>query len=62
VIDRVTLIVPDLDRAEDAYVRTFGCGVEQQSDIEPSLTRILRIPHASGRRGWSGCDGSGRRP
>ena len=28
VIDRITLIVSDLDRAEEDYVRTFGCSVE----------------------------------
>jgi hypothetical protein len=28
VIDRITLVVPDLDAAEDDYVRTFGCSVE----------------------------------
>jgi catechol 2,3-dioxygenase-like lactoylglutathione lyase family enzyme len=50
VIDRVTLIVSDLDRAEDDYVTTFGCSVEQRDDIEPSLTRVLCIPHARGRR------------
>ena len=50
VIDRVTLIVPDLDRAEDDYVRTFGCRVEHRADIEPSLTRVLCIPPARGRR------------
>lgn len=36
VIDRVTLIVSDLDRAEDDYVRTFGCTVEHRADIDPS--------------------------
>ena len=50
VIDRITLIVSDLDRAEDDYVRTFGCRVEQRADIEPSLTRVLCIPRARGRR------------
>jgi catechol 2,3-dioxygenase-like lactoylglutathione lyase family enzyme len=50
VIDRVTLIVSDLDQAEEDYVSTFGCGVEQRADIEPSLTRVLRIPHTRGRR------------
>jgi catechol 2,3-dioxygenase-like lactoylglutathione lyase family enzyme len=50
VIDRVTLIVSDLDRVEDDYVRTFGCTVERRDDIEPPLTRVLRIPHTSGRR------------
>ena len=41
VIDRVTLIVSDLDRAEDDYVRTFGCSVEQRGDIG-ALPYILR--------------------
>lgn len=50
VIDRVTLIVSDLDRAEDDYVTTFGCTVEQRADIEPSLTRVLCIRPARGRR------------
>jgi catechol 2,3-dioxygenase-like lactoylglutathione lyase family enzyme len=50
VIDRVTLVVPDLDRAEEDYVQTFGCRVEQRSDIEPSLTRVLCVQPASGRR------------
>jgi catechol 2,3-dioxygenase-like lactoylglutathione lyase family enzyme len=49
-IDRVALIVSDLDRAEDDYVRTFGCRVEQRDDIEPSMTRVLRIPDGRGRR------------
>ena len=50
VIARITLIVADLDRAEDDYVKTFGCSVEQRDDIEPSLTRVLCIPRARGRR------------
>ena len=50
VIDRVTLIVSDLDRAEDDYVRTFGCSVEQRGDIDPSLIRVLCIRLARGRR------------
>jgi catechol 2,3-dioxygenase-like lactoylglutathione lyase family enzyme len=41
VIDRVTLIVSDLDRAEEDYVRTIGCCVEQRADIDPALTRVL---------------------
>ena len=28
VIDRITLIVSDLDRAEEDYVRTFGCRLD----------------------------------
>src|SRR5580700_10135579 len=49
-IDRVALIVSDLDRAEDDYVRTLGADVERRDDIEPSATRVLRIPHGRGRR------------
>jgi catechol 2,3-dioxygenase-like lactoylglutathione lyase family enzyme len=48
--DRVTLVVSDLDRAEGEYVATFGCSVEQRTDIEPSLTRVLCVPPAHGRR------------
>jgi len=50
VIDRITLIVSDLDRAEDDYIRTFGCSVEQRGDIEGALTRVLCIRQARGRR------------
>ncbi len=50
VIDRLTLIVTDLDRAEDDYVKTFGCTVEQRTDIEPELTGVLCIAPARGRR------------
>ena len=50
VIDRVTLVVPDLDRAEQDYVRTFGCRVEERGDIDPSLTRVLCVQPARGRR------------
>jgi catechol 2,3-dioxygenase-like lactoylglutathione lyase family enzyme len=50
VIDRVTLIVSDLDRAEDDYASTFGCSVEQRGDIDPALTRVLCIGQARGRR------------
>jgi len=50
VIDRVTLIVSDLDRAEEDYVTTFGCRVEHRADIDPALTRVLCIPPARGRR------------
>jgi len=49
-IDRITLIVSDLDRAEDDYVTTFGCRVEQRDAIEHSLTSVLGVPEASGRR------------
>jgi catechol 2,3-dioxygenase-like lactoylglutathione lyase family enzyme len=50
VIDRITLIVSDLDRAEDDYVHTLGCTVEHRADIEPSLTRVLCIRRSRGRR------------
>ncbi len=50
VIDRITLIVSDLDRAEEDYVRTFGCRVEQRGDIDPSLTGVLCVRQARGRR------------
>jgi catechol 2,3-dioxygenase-like lactoylglutathione lyase family enzyme len=50
VIDRVTLIVSDLDQAEDDYVTTFGCSVEQRGDIDPALTSVLCIRQARGRR------------
>jgi catechol 2,3-dioxygenase-like lactoylglutathione lyase family enzyme len=50
LIDRVTLVVSDLDRAESDYVATFGCSMEQRGDIEPSLTRVLCVPPARGRR------------
>jgi catechol 2,3-dioxygenase-like lactoylglutathione lyase family enzyme len=50
LIDRITLIVSDLDRAEDDYVRTFGCTIEHRGDIEASLTRVLCIGDTRGRR------------
>jgi catechol 2,3-dioxygenase-like lactoylglutathione lyase family enzyme len=50
VIDRVTLVVADLDRAEDDYVATFGCRVEQRGDVDPSLIGVLCLRHARGRR------------
>jgi catechol 2,3-dioxygenase-like lactoylglutathione lyase family enzyme len=50
VIDRITLVVSDLDRAEDDYVRTFGCSVEHRADIEPSLIGVLCVRQARGRR------------
>ena len=49
-IDRVTLIVSDLDQAEDDYVTTFGCSVEHRDAIEHSLTSVLAIPAVTGRR------------
>jgi catechol 2,3-dioxygenase-like lactoylglutathione lyase family enzyme len=54
VIDRVTLVVSDLDRAEDDYVRTFGCRVEQRADIDPALLRVLCLRRARGRRSLLG--------
>ena len=48
VIDRLTLIVSDLDRAEDDYVKTFRCTVEQRTDIESELTRVLCVAPARG--------------
>ena len=50
VIDRITLIVSDLDRAEDDYVTTFGCSVEQHGDIDPALIGVLCLSQARGRR------------
>ena len=50
VIDRITLIVSDLDRAEEDYVRTFGCRVEHRAAIESALTGVLCIRRARGRR------------
>jgi len=50
VIDRVTLIVSDLDRAEDDYVRTLGCSVEQRGDIDPALISVLCLSQSRGRR------------
>ncbi len=49
-IDRVTLIVSDLDRAERDYVATFGCRVERRGAVEHSLTSVLAIPAVTGRR------------
>jgi catechol 2,3-dioxygenase-like lactoylglutathione lyase family enzyme len=50
VIDRITLVVSDLDDAESNYVRTFGCSVESRADIEPALTGVLCIRPTHGRR------------
>lgn len=50
LIDRVTLVVSNLDRAEGDYVATFGCRVERRADVEPALTRVLCVPPARGRR------------
>jgi len=49
-IDRITLIVSDLDRAEDDYVTTFGCAVERRDAVERSLMSVLQVPRAHGRR------------
>jgi catechol 2,3-dioxygenase-like lactoylglutathione lyase family enzyme len=49
-IDRITLIVSDLNQAEDDYVTAFGCDVGRREAIEQSLTSVLGIPDASGRR------------
>jgi catechol 2,3-dioxygenase-like lactoylglutathione lyase family enzyme len=50
VIDRITLIVTDLDLAEDDYVATFGCSVEQRGDVDPALIGVLCLRQARGRR------------
>lgn len=50
MIDRITLIVSDLDQAEEDYVTTFGCFAEHRDDIEDALTSVLGIHGASGRR------------
>ena len=50
MIDRVTLIVSDLDRAEDDYVKTFGGSVEQRGDIDPALIGVLCVRQPRGRR------------
>ena len=50
VIDRITLVVSDLDEAEDDYVKTFGCSVESRAVIEPALTGVLCIRPTRGRR------------
>jgi catechol 2,3-dioxygenase-like lactoylglutathione lyase family enzyme len=49
-IDRITLVVPDLDRAEDDYIKTFGCSVDHRDDIEPSLLGVLCVRPTRGRR------------
>jgi catechol 2,3-dioxygenase-like lactoylglutathione lyase family enzyme len=50
VIDRVTLVVSDLDRTEEDYVKTFGGTVEQRGDIDPALASVLCVRQARGRR------------
>jgi len=50
VIDRITLVVADIDRAEEDYASAFGCVVEHRGDIEPALTRVLCVKPARGRR------------
>ena len=48
-IDRVTLIVSDLDRAEDDYVKVFGCSVVERADVDPALIRVLCVRRSRGR-------------
>jgi catechol 2,3-dioxygenase-like lactoylglutathione lyase family enzyme len=50
IIDRITLIVTDLDSAERDYVTTFGCQVERRGQIDPALTGVLCLANARGRR------------
>jgi catechol 2,3-dioxygenase-like lactoylglutathione lyase family enzyme len=50
IIDRITVVVADLARAEHDYVTTFGCRVEQRGQIDLPLTRVLCLPQARGRR------------
>jgi catechol 2,3-dioxygenase-like lactoylglutathione lyase family enzyme len=50
VIDRITMIVSDLDQAEDDYVHTLGAAIEHRAEIEPALTRVLCVRRARGRR------------
>jgi catechol 2,3-dioxygenase-like lactoylglutathione lyase family enzyme len=50
VIDRITLVVSDLDQAVDDYTRTLGCVVAHRGDIEPSLISVLCLRQARGRR------------
>ena len=50
MIDRVTLVVSDLDRAEEDYITTFGASVEQRGHVDPALARVLCIGRARGRR------------
>jgi catechol 2,3-dioxygenase-like lactoylglutathione lyase family enzyme len=49
-IDRITLVVSDLDRAEDDYVTTFECDVERRGAIDHALISVLGIPEATGRQ------------
>jgi catechol 2,3-dioxygenase-like lactoylglutathione lyase family enzyme len=49
-IDRITLVVSDLDQAEADYTATLGCTVEGRNAIEHSLASVLGIPEARGRR------------
>jgi catechol 2,3-dioxygenase-like lactoylglutathione lyase family enzyme len=50
LIDRITLVVADVERAEQDYAGTFGCVVERRGDIEPALTAVLCVRPARGRR------------
>jgi catechol 2,3-dioxygenase-like lactoylglutathione lyase family enzyme len=54
VIDRVTLIVSDLDRSELDYVETFGCSVERRGDTASndivathSVVRVASLDRAA---------------
>jgi catechol 2,3-dioxygenase-like lactoylglutathione lyase family enzyme len=49
-IDRITMIVSDLDSSENDFVATLGCLVERRDAIEHSLVSVLGIPEARGRR------------
>ena len=50
VIQRITLVVSELDHAVDDYTRTLGCTLEERGDVERSLTRVLCLREAHGRR------------
>jgi hypothetical protein len=55
VIDRITLIVSDLGRAEEDYVATLGCRVEYRvlmgiGSWWKSAQRLRRVPQPAPRR------------
>jgi catechol 2,3-dioxygenase-like lactoylglutathione lyase family enzyme len=50
VIDRITLVVADIDRTERDYAGVFGCVIEHRGDIEPALVGVLCVKPAHGRR------------
>jgi catechol 2,3-dioxygenase-like lactoylglutathione lyase family enzyme len=50
VIDRIALVVSNLDQAQADYVTSLGCTVEHRDDIEPALTQTLCVPPARGQR------------